>query len=205
MPANALACSRSNNTTFLDDPEVALMLRVKRDEPGAFAELVAQHGPRIFGRFYRSFRDRQEAEDLTQDVLLRVYRSRKRYEPRAKFTTWLFHITQNVARNAFRNRRRHVSPGLTMDRIEQHYMSQPQTDVASPSDALERSELARAVRAAVSGLAGRQRAALEMHQFQNRSYAEIAADLALTTKAIKSLLYRARLQLKGFLQRVREV
>src|SRR5207249_7496966 len=86
--------------------EVALMLRVQRDEPGAFAEMVACHGQRIFARFYRSFQDRQEAEDLTQDVFLRLYRSRKRYEPRAKFSTWLFHITQNVARNAFRNRRR---------------------------------------------------------------------------------------------------
>jgi RNA polymerase sigma-70 factor (ECF subfamily) len=204
MPANALACSPLNKQVFLNDPDVSLMLRVKRDEPGAFADLVAQHGPRIFGRFYRSFRDRQDAEDLTQDVLLRVYRSRKRYEPRAKFATWLFHISQNVARNAFRNRRRLVSPGLTMDRIEQCYVSRPETEITSPSRALERSELASAVRDAVSGLAGRQRAALEMHQFQNRSYAEIAADLALTTTAIKSLLYRARLQLKGFLQRMRE-
>ena len=205
MSANAFACSLPNKTTFLTDPEVALMLRVKRDEPGAFAELVARHGPRIFGRFFRSFRDRQEAEDLTQDVLLRVYRSRKRYEPSAKFGTWLFHITQNVARNAFRNRRRHVGPGFTLDRIEQRYNSQPKTEVVLPSDDLERSELARAVRAAVCGLAGRQRTAMEMHQFQNRSYAEIAADLALTTKAIKSLLYRARLQLRGFLQRLRDV
>src|SRR5438132_115048 len=106
MSSTLFACSRPSKKTCLQDPDVVLMLRVKRDEPGAFAELVASQGQRIFARFFRSFQDRQEAEDLTQDVLLRLYRSRKRYEPRAKFSTWLFHITQNVARNAFRSRRR---------------------------------------------------------------------------------------------------
>ena len=178
------------------------MLRVQRDEPGAFAELVAYQGPRIFSRFFRSFRDRQEAEDLTQEVLLRVYRSRKRYQPSAKFGTWLFHITQNVARNAFRDRRRQLSLGMALERLNQGYLNRPESEMVSPVYALERLERASAVRAAVSGLAGHQRAALEMHQFQNRSYAEIAADLALTTKAIKSLLYRARFQLRGFLARL---
>jgi RNA polymerase sigma-70 factor (ECF subfamily) len=181
------------------------MMRVKRDEPGAFAELVANQGQRIFARFFRSFQDRQEAEDLTQDVLLRVYRSRKRYEPRAKFSTWLFHITQNVARNAFRDRRRQARVSWNLDRAEEGCAGRPEGSCHSPSQALERSELARAVRAAVSALADRQRAALEMYQFQNRSYAEIAAALALTTKATKSLLYRARVQLKGFLTGLQEI
>ena len=78
-------------------------------------------------------------------------------------------------------------------------------DLCSPSRTLELSELARGVRAAVSALADRQRAALEMYQFQNRTYAEIAAALALTTKATKSLLYRAQLQLKGFLNGMQEI
>ncbi len=186
----------------LQDPDVALMLRVQRDEPGAFAELVAAHGQRIFARFFRSFQNRQEAEDLTQDVLLRIYRSRKRYQPTARFATWLFHITQNVARNAFRDRRRLGQQCHNLDRAEEE--ASLQTAGACPSQSLERSELSRMVRAAVSGLADRQRAALEMYQFQNRSYAEIAAALALSTKATKSLLYRARLQLKGFLNKLHD-
>ena len=72
MSSSACAPSRPSRKTCLQDPEVVLMLRVKRDEPGAFAELVAHHGPRIFARFFRSFQDRQEAEDLTQDVLRAV-------------------------------------------------------------------------------------------------------------------------------------
>src|SRR5207249_4747461 len=89
------------------DPEVALMLRVQEDEPGAFEEMIQRYWTRIFGHFFRRLGDRQEAEDLAQDVFLRLYRYRKRYQPRAKFATWLFHITQNVVRNAIRSRRRH--------------------------------------------------------------------------------------------------
>ncbi|HWY88944.1 MAG TPA: sigma-70 family RNA polymerase sigma factor [Gemmataceae bacterium] len=205
MSATALARTRPSKNIYLQDPEVVLMLRVQRDEPGAFAELVARHGQRIFARFFRSFQDRQEAEDLTQDVLLRVYRSRERYQPRAKFATWLFHVTQNVARNAFRRRRRLASMSRNPEFDEQRSPCRLEEGLCSPSRALELSELARGVRAAVSALADRQRAALEMYQFQNRTYAEIAAALALTTKATKSLLYRARIQLKGFLNGLQEI
>src|SRR5262245_48618768 len=85
------------------DADVALMLRVQRDEPGTFAQLVDRYWGQIFGRLRRQVGDRHEAEDLAQDVFLRVYRARKRYRPRAKFVTWLFHISQNVARNAVRS------------------------------------------------------------------------------------------------------
>jgi RNA polymerase sigma-70 factor (ECF subfamily) len=205
MFSSAFALSRPSKKACLEDPDVILMMRVKGDEPGAFAELVAAQGQRIFARFFRTFQNRQEAEDLTQDVLLRLYRSRKRYEPRAKFSTWLFHITQNVARNAFRNRRRQACLGRRLDAAEESDAGRLDASLYSPSRSLERSELARAVRTAVSALADRQRAALEMYQFQNRSYAEIAAALALTTKATKSLLYRARVQLKGFLNQLQEI
>src|SRR5207244_3308889 len=152
MSSSACAPSRPSRKTCLQDPEVVLMLRVKRDEPGAFAELVAHHGPRIFARFFRSFQDRQEAEDLTQDVLLRLYRSRERYEPRAKFSTWLFHITQNVARNAFRNRRRQACVNRNLDGADEGRTMRLDADDSSPPQVLERSEAVRAVRAAVSEL-----------------------------------------------------
>ena len=82
------------------DPDVILMLRIQSDDPGAFAELVERYWNKLFDRYYRQMRDRQEAEDLTQEVFLRLYRHRKRYRPQARFSTWLFHITHNVARNA---------------------------------------------------------------------------------------------------------
>jgi RNA polymerase sigma-70 factor (ECF subfamily) len=187
------------------DPEVALMLRVKRDEPAAFAELVRLYWNKVFAHFFRGLPDRQEAEDLTQDVFLRLYRSRKVYRPRAKLNTWIFHIAANVARNALRSRRRrafvHFSPLETGEEplLEKGRPLHPDT---SPSVPLERKEVIRLVRQAVSELVGRQRTALEMHQFQYRTYAEIAEELALTLKATKSLLYRARLQLRGNLQKL---
>src|SRR5438445_11475688 len=74
------------------DPDVRLMLQVQRDEPGAFETLINRYWARIFGHFFHRLGDRQEAEDLAQDVFLRLYRHRKRYQPRAKFATWLYHI-----------------------------------------------------------------------------------------------------------------
>jgi RNA polymerase sigma-70 factor (ECF subfamily) len=174
------------------------MLRVQRDEPGAFAALVERFGPLVFGRFFRQLGNRQEAEDLVQDVFLRLYRGRKRYRPSAKLATWLFHITQNVARNAFRARRRH--PYVSMTALHREGKGWAETGTHrqedSPSHPLERRELASIVRSAVSGLAGRQRVALELHQFQDLTYVEVARELDMTPKAAKSLLYRARNHLR---------
>jgi RNA polymerase sigma-70 factor (ECF subfamily) len=180
-------------------PEVQLMLRVKRDDSEAFRELLSLYWPRVFGQFLKQLGDRQEAEDLAQDVFLRLYRNRRRYQPRASFATWLFHIARNVARNAVRSRRRRPVVSLNQlqwtghdDMTEERLSYNRQEPPVSP---MEREETTRAVRGAMTRLAGRQRTALEL-QFKDRSYAEIAAELAMTPKAAKSLLYRARLQLR---------
>ena len=179
------------------DPEVALMLRVQRDEPGAFEELIDLYWARVFGRFFRQLGDRQEAEDLVQDVFLRLYRNRKRYRPQAKFATWLYHIARNVARNAVRTRRRRpVLPLAVLAGGEDSPGAEALMDgTEAPSLPLERAELADVVRGAVAALAGRQRTALEL-QFRDCTYNEIAAKLDMTPKAAKSLLYRARNQLR---------
>jgi RNA polymerase sigma-70 factor (ECF subfamily) len=175
------------------------MLRVRKDDQEAFNELLERYRIRIFGHFYRVLNNRQDAEDLTQEVFMRLYRSRKRYQPRARFATWLFHITQNVARNAIRSRRRRPclrlealagaaeSPaieGFLFDRGEE------------PSRPVERAEAATMVRAAVSTLAGRQRTAVVLHQLEDRTYNEVAAEMEMSPEAAKSLLYRARNQLR---------
>ena len=183
-------------STAVADPEVQLMLRVQRDEPGAFAALVAAYWSRVFGKFVRQVGDRQEAEDLAQDVFLRLYRSRKRYRPRAKLATWVFFIARNVGRNALRRRRRKkLTPvGLAFDGEDFPGLG-ALTDDAAPAAPLERAELARLVRGAVAGLNGRQRRAVEL-QFDDQSYAQIADALAMSPKAAKSLLYRARNELR---------
>lgn len=200
--ALAAARSRPIRTTKVDlhDPDVLLMERVRGDDEAAFAELLRRYWGRIFDHFYRRLGDRQEAEDLTQEVFLRLYRSRKRYQPRAKVVTWLFHVAGNVARNALRTRRRR--PWIRFSNLH-HRDELPDlegllTDRGeAPTRPLERAEVAGMVRTAVAGLVGRQRTALELHQFQNRTYAEIAQAMDMTPKAAKSLLYRARLQLRA--------
>ena len=201
MPATvATARSRRSRgrSAARQDPEVQLMLAVQRGEENAFDRLMSLYSVRVFNRFYHRLGDRQSAEDLAQEVFLRLYRYRSRYRPRARFSTWLFHITQNVLRNALRSRRRHACLKLTV-------FGDPENGVVSealvcfdesPARPLERAETALLIRRAVGALLGRQRLALELHQFREQSYVEIAALLEMSPKAAKSLLYRARAQLR---------
>jgi RNA polymerase sigma-70 factor (ECF subfamily) len=141
---------------------------------------------------------RDEAEDLTQEVFLRLFRSLKTYEPRARLGTWVFRITQNVARNALRSR--HRRPCVPLDEADLREDSPLASRLCDrdddPSRPVERRELAGVVRSAVAELANRQRAAVELHQFADRTYVEVAAELDMTPKAAKSLLYRARNHLR---------
>ena len=195
--------SRETTAPSYRDAETALMLRVRRDEAGAFAKLVDLYGSKIFARIFRCLQDRQEAEDATQEVFLRLYRARKRYRARARLATWIFHVVRNVIRNNLRSRRRRL--GLSFLVIEPTFgteSSHGQPTFDSPALLLERSELRRIVRCAMGELVERQRTVLEMYQFHDYSYAEIGAELGLSLKATKSLLHRARSQLRGSLERL---
>jgi RNA polymerase sigma-70 factor (ECF subfamily) len=139
---------------------------------------------------------------------MRVFRARKTYEPGAKFSTWLFTIAGNVARNAIRSiGRRHEVSEVDAPRSEDA-PSGPQLLAATaleasgmmPARLVEGGERAEIVRAAVAALSERQRMALMLSRFENMSYLEIAETMGLTTKAVKSLLSRARVNLKEILQ-----
>jgi RNA polymerase sigma-70 factor (ECF subfamily) len=186
-------------SSWSDDPDIDRMMRVQRDDASAFAELLERYRTRVFGHFVHRLGDRQEAEDLTQEVFLRLYRHRKRYQPRARFATWLFHITHNLACNAIRARQRRNLTRLDhAGDAEDGYGADSLAAGGdlSPSRGLELAELSGVVRRAISGLAVRQRTAVELHQFHDRTYAEVAKELDMTAKAAKSLLYRARGQLR---------
>ncbi len=199
-PRKARTPPAASAARWRQDPEVRLMLRVRDGDAAAFVELERIYRTRVLGWFCRRLGDRSEAEDLTQDVFLRLYRARGSYKPRARFATWVFHITQNVARNALRSRRRRPCVRLETAASEPGMVETLLPDRAEPpSRPLERDELAGVVRAAVAGLAGRQRVAVELHQFEDRTYSQVAAELDMTPKAAKSLLYRARNQLRQIL------
>ena len=149
--------------------------------------------------------DRDKAEELAQEVFLRVYRARHSYVPTAKFATWLFTIAHNVASNALRTmaRRREVnvaladSGGVNVKPLDK-LVSAPSG--LMPTRQLAKAELTEVVRAAVEALNERQRMALLLSKFEHMSYVEIGQAMGLSVQAVKSLLSRARENLRVLLE-----
>jgi RNA polymerase sigma-70 factor (ECF subfamily) len=176
--------------------DVELMLAAGAGDEGAFGELVGRHRNAIVNLTYRYLGNRADAEDLAQDVFLKVYRARKRYRPEAKFTTWLYRVAVNACLNEVRNRKHRPTHGaapLTSGDEEGGFIP-ALADAASesPADFTVRSELAALVREAVDDLPERQRLALLLNKFHGLSYEELATSLDMTIPGIKSLLVRAR-------------
>jgi RNA polymerase sigma-70 factor (ECF subfamily) len=188
----------------LRDPDTRLMLRVRSEEAGAFEELVELYQHRLVGVLHHLLGSAEEAEDLAQEVFLRVYRSRKKYRARAKFSTWLFTIANNLALNALRSRQR--KPTVPLDVRDSGPLGprpaeQLVRDRASqPAQRVQQQELAGIIRRALDELNERQRMAVVLNKFEDMNYAEIAEVMGLTTKAVKSLLSRARTNLRSALK-----
>jgi RNA polymerase sigma-70 factor (ECF subfamily) len=184
----------------LRDPDIRLMLRVRDDDPVAFAELVELYQHRLVTVMHHLVGNKEEAEDLAQEVFLRVYRTRKKYRPRAKFSTWLFTIANNLALNALRSRQR--KPVIPLDVRDSGPLGpRPAEQLVrdrqhQPGERLQQQELAAVVQQALEQLNERQRAAVVLNKFEDMNYAEIAEVMGLTTKAVKSLLSRARENLR---------
>jgi RNA polymerase sigma-70 factor (ECF subfamily) len=197
------ATSETSRQLALRDPDVRLMLRVRDDEADAFEELVAQFQHRLVAVMHHLVGNADEAEDLAQEVFLRVYRARKKYHPRCKFSTWLFTIANNLALNTLRSRQRkpvvslpaHDSGPLGPRPAEQLVPDRG----SGPMQKIQRQELAAQVRRALEGLNERQRMAVVLNKFEDMNYAEIADVMGLTVKAVKSLLSRARMNLRAAL------
>lgn len=203
--SRALAVSESTVERYtLGDPDVRLMLQVRDDDAQAFEELMVRYQNRVVSLLAHMVGQRDLADDLAQDVFLRVYRARKRYVPGAKFSTWLFTITGNVASNALRTlaRRKEVSvPQRTTDSAP-HSLEAAAVAASSmlPTRLLEKSELCAAVQQAIGSLNERQRMAVLLAKFEHFSYAEIGEVMDMTPQAIKSLVSRARSNLREALQ-----
>jgi RNA polymerase sigma-70 factor (ECF subfamily) len=176
------------------------MLRVRDDDAAAFEELVLRYQNRLISVLEHLIPAREQAEDLAQEVFLRVFRARKSYEAGARFSTWLFTIANNVASNALRTlaRRREVHVEAGHDSPD----GRPLEHLAAaksgfmPTRQLDKAERATLVRAAIDGLNERQRMALVLSKFEGMSYAEISETMGMSVKAIKSLLSRARNNLR---------
>lgn len=187
----------------LRDPDIRLMLQVRSDEPGAFETLVERFQHRLVAVMHHLVGNAEEAEDLAQEVFLRVYRARHKYRPKSKFSTWLFTIANNLALNSLRSRQRKPVVPLSVSdsgplgtRPEEQLVPDPGT---GPMQRVQKDELAQRIAAALDTLNERQRMAVVLNKFEDMNYAEIAEVMQLTTKAVKSLLSRARMNLRAAL------
>jgi RNA polymerase sigma-70 factor (ECF subfamily) len=186
------------------DPDVRLMLRVRDDDAEAFEELVLRYQNRLVSLLAHLTGRRDMAEDLAQDVFLRIYRARKRYSPGSKFSTWLFTIAHNVASNAQRTLARRREVHLTPKTVESggNPLEAAAVDASGfmPAKQLDNSELRDVVKLAVDTLNDRQREAVLLNKFEHLSYEEIAEVMQMTPSAVKSLLTRARANLRDILE-----
>lgn len=187
----------------LSDAE--MMLRVKAGDDSAFDYLVQKYRRPIISFMYRMARNAATAEDLAQEVFLRVYRSRTNYEASAKFSTWLYRIATNLGVNHARDTR-HERPENVTNLDEPDEESGQTLDLADKAPNVEQEILQRerlaAIRQKVEALPERQRLAVLMHKYQQMDYKQIAEVLKLSESATKSLLFRAyetlRTQLREF-------
>jgi RNA polymerase sigma-70 factor (ECF subfamily) len=186
--------------------DAEVMLRVRAGDQPAFDYLVQKYRRPLVNFMYRMARNPAVAEDLAQEVFLRVYRSRATYEASAKFTTWLYRIATNLAVNHARDTR-HERPEVTVSLDEPDEETGARFELPDGAlgadEAIVRRERVMAIRGKVGALPERQRLAVIMHKYQHMDYKQIAEVLKLSESATKSLLFRAyetlREQLKEFI------
>jgi RNA polymerase sigma-70 factor, ECF subfamily len=177
--------------------DVQLMLDVKAGDEQSFALLLQRYRTPLVNFLYRMVRAREEAEDLAQEVFLRVYRARKDYVPSAKFTTWLFRIATNLALNSVRDNR-YQRMEVSLDApvtVDAEDGDERPLDVAEKNPNIEQHLIEEArkkmIRHAIDKLPEKQRAAVLLHKYQELDYGDIAKILECSESALKSLLFRA--------------
>jgi len=171
--------------------DAELMLRVKEGDSASFTLLLERHRVPVIHFLYRMVQSQAIAEELAQEVFLRVYRSRATYEPTAKFTTWLFRIATHLALNALRDGKNEKGQGS----LDEENENSTSIQVADRQPTVEQNLVFRVkleeVRRAVQALPEKQRAAVLMHKYEEMEYAQIAKVLNCSESAVKSLLFRA--------------
>jgi RNA polymerase sigma-70 factor (ECF subfamily) len=183
-----------------DAEDIRLMGLASAGDMAAFEQLVERHQRMVVGTVGRMLGTNSDAEDIAQQVFVRVWKNVKRYEPRAKFTTWLLKITRNLVFNELRRRSRHPAVPLQSETDEEERPLKDERAVA-PDAALLDHELQEAVDAAIAELPETQRMAVILRRYEELSYEEIAEALGQSVSAVKSLLFRARTELRESLKR----
>ncbi len=176
------------------------MQLVSRGDTSAFEELIERHQALVAGTVARMLGSNSDVEDIAQQVFIRVWKSARRYVPRAKFTTWLLKITRNLVFNEMRRSKRHAHVPLQSEPGAEEIPLKDETNPAPDASLLE-TELKRAIDEAIMLLPESQRMALVLRRYEQLSYEQIAEVLDLSVPAVKSVLFRARTELRSRLSK----
>lgn len=181
-----------------DAIDVALMLRVKTGDHAAFQELVERHQNMIVGTVAKMLGNPSDAQDIAQQVFIRLWKSAPRYKRKAKFTTFLFTITRNLVFNESKKRSRRKTHSLE-EREEEHFSQLADDASRSPDAETLQTELQAAVDKAINALPEKQRMAVILRRYENMPYEQIAEVLGCSVSSTKSHLFRARTELRTLL------
>jgi RNA polymerase sigma-70 factor (ECF subfamily) len=183
--------------------DAELVRRCREGDPEAFRTLVARHHPRIFNLIHGLVRDRDEADDLAQEVFIKAFRSLSGFKGQAQVYTWLYRIAVNRCLDWLKSRRRH--PESSLDRVEVYRADGVVLRGSGATDAeLERRELGRALEGALRELPPDYRVALTLREVDGLSYEEVADAMGCSVGTVKSRLFRARAQLQRMLAGIHE-
>jgi len=185
------------------DPDAALMLRVKQGDMAAFEGLVERYKQPVLNLVYRMLRDATEAEDIAQAVFIQVHKSAQRYQAASKFSTWLFTIARNLCLNEIRRRSRHPTDSMDAGHPENEDQPWQQFEdkvTAGPPETLLHTELEDKIEELLSELPENQRTAIVLCRQNELSYEDIAKVLGCSVSATKSLIHRGREFLKAKLK-----
>jgi RNA polymerase sigma-70 factor (ECF subfamily) len=184
----------STHSTDSPEPEIGWMVRIREGDMEAFRLLVEMHQARVIGTISKMLGSDAESEDLAQQVFIRVWKSAPRYQPTAKFTTWLFRITRNLVFNEIR-RKRHFAD-------QSEVIAEPiERAEKEPDRVLLEGELQNAIQEAINQLPESQRMAIILRRFEEMPYEEIAKVMSTSVPAVKSILFRARAELRERLEK----
>lgn len=175
------------------ESDIELMLRAKTGDDSAFTELMRRHYKGVVNYVYRFTNDRANSEDLAQEVFLRVYRSVKRYNPQAKFSTWLYKIATNLCITEVKSRNKKQS--VSLDEMQENTGDLGDSKSEAPSDLTFRREIGTAIFETLRSLPERERVAIILCKYEDLPYEEVAEVIGCTIGAVKTYVHRGRMKL----------